>query len=192
MSRSAETTFSDELKFLRGLLTRPKNVGAIAPSSPQLARAIAHEIDPAVQGPVLELGPGTGVVTEALIARGIAPARITAIEYDPEFVEIVAKRCPGVRVIHGDAFNLARTLGANSELFAGIVSGLPLLNFPPAHRRSFIEGALGKMQPGAPFVQFSYGWQPPVPAASGYSVRRAALVWRNLPPARVWVYRATE
>ncbi len=181
-------TAAQHLDFLRGLIARPKNVGAIAPSSPALARAIAWEIDPAVPGPVLELGPGTGVVTEALIERGIAPERITAIEYDPDFAMLVQRRFPKVHVVRGDAFDLAKTLGYG-EPFAGIVSGLPLLNHPVERRRALIEGALARLKPGASYVQFSYGTRPPIPAPAGATVRRAAVIWFNLPPARVWVYR---
>jgi phosphatidylethanolamine/phosphatidyl-N-methylethanolamine N-methyltransferase len=184
---------AEHLEFLRGLIARPKNVGAIAPSSPALAHAIAAQIDPSIPGPVLELGPGTGVVTEALIARGIAPERITAIEYDAHFATMVAERFPGVNVVRGDAFDLERTLGSpisgSSVPFAGIVSGLPLLNHPVERRRMLIEGALARLAPGAQYVQFSYGWEPPIPAPAGATVHRAALVWRNLPPARVWVYK---
>ena len=188
----ANNSAAEHLHFLRGLLARPKNVGAIAPSSPALARAIARQVDPAVPGPVLELGPGTGVVTEALIERGVEPGRITAIEYDPDFARIVSERFPGVHVVRGDAFDLKRTLGnGDGKPFAAIISGLPLLNHPPQRRRALIEGALARLQPGAPYIQFSYGFEPPIPAPPGSSVKRAALVWLNLPPARVWVYRHT-
>lgn len=186
----ASAPILDQWRFLRGLIERPKNVGAIAPSSPGLARAIAAQIDPKVEGPVLELGPGTGVVTEALIARGIAPERITAIEYDPDFVAMVRQRFPRVNTIEGDAFDLAHTLGHDHVTpFAAIVSGLPLLNFPPHKRSALIEGALSRLQPGAPFVQFSYGLTAPAVAPKDFTVTRAALIWMNLPPARVWVYR---
>lgn len=182
---------SEQFEFLRGLIARPKGVGAIAPSSPALARAIAHEIDPALPGPVLELGPGTGVVTEALIERGVAPSRITAIEYDPDFAVRVSERCPGVTVIRGDAFNLNETLGhTNSAPYAAVISGLPLLNWPMAARRALIEDAFRRLSPGAPLVQFSYGLTPPVPESADFAVRRAAVIWANIPPARVWVYRA--
>ncbi len=182
---------AEQFEFLRGLIARPKSVGAIAPSSPALARAIAHEIDPALPGPVLELGPGTGVVTEALIERGIVPSRITAIEHDPDFVTRVSARCPGVTVIRGDAFNLGETLGPiNGAPYAGVISGLPLLNWPMAARRALIEDIFRRLSPGAPLVQFSYGLTPPVPANNGFAVRRAAVIWANIPPARVWVYRA--
>jgi len=191
VSRSGANAIAEHWDFLRGLLARPKGVGAIAPSSPILARAIAQQIDPAVSGPVLELGPGTGVVTEALIERGIAPARIVAVEYDADFVARVAARCPGVTVIEGDAFNLKETLRhANDEPFAGVVSGLPLLNWPMKMRHGLIAGALERLRPGAPFVQFSYGLMPPVPECADFNVERVAFVWANIPPARVWVYRA--
>lgn len=188
MSAKANASpLAEQWDFLRGLIASPKGVGAIAPSSPALAAAIAREVDMARPGPVLELGPGTGVVTEALVKRGIAPERITALEYDPDFVARVRQRCPGVNVVQGDAFNLTDTLGPDGG-FAAVVSGIPLLNWPVSKRRALIEDALGRLQPGAPFVQFSYGLTPPMPATDSFTVRRAAVVWINLPPARVWVY----
>jgi phosphatidylethanolamine/phosphatidyl-N-methylethanolamine N-methyltransferase len=181
---------ADQIRFLGRLIARPLQVGAVAPSSPALARAMAAQIDPSWNGPVLELGPGTGVVTAALIARGIAPARITSIEYDPDFARLVAARFPGVRVVRGDAYDLRGTLGDTlSAPFAAIVSSLPLLNATPDRRRRLIETAFALVAPGAPFVQFSYGVQSPVTPSPTVSVTRAALVLFNLPPARVWVYR---
>ncbi len=177
------------LRFLRALIMNPRSVGAIAPSSAALARAMAQQVDPAVPGRVLELGPGTGVVTEALVKRGIAPERIVAVEYDPQFARLVEQRCPGVRVVRGDAFDLDKTLGRDARDFAGIVSSLPLLNHPPEKRRLLIEDALTRLTAGAPYVQFSYGLHPSTPATAHTTVKRAAVIWFNLPPARVWVYR---
>lgn len=182
--------FTDNLRFLRALITRPKNVGAVAPSSRMLARAIADEADPARPGPVLELGPGTGVITQALLERGIVPERLTAIEYDPDFAQRIAARFPGVQVIRGDAFDLPRTLGPRqSERFSAIVSGIPLLNFPVARRRAYVDALMQRLLPGAPLIQFSYGMHAPSPAPHGHSVSCTAMIWANLPPARVWVYR---
>ncbi len=189
---SATDVLQDQLRFLRGLLARPKGVGALAPSSSALAQAIAQQVDPKSDAPVLELGPGTGIVTGALIARGIAAERIVAIEYDRDFAALVAARFPRVRVIAGDAFDLDRTLGARFvQPFAGIVSGLPLLNFPVARRQALLDRIFARLAPGAAFVQFSYGTQAPVAPPPGTSVHRAAVIWLNLPPARVWVYRRT-
>jgi len=183
----ASNSAAQHLDFLKGLIARPKNVAALTPSSPALARAIAEQVDPTVDGQVLELGPGTGVVTEALIERGVRPERIVAIEYDPDFVALVAERCPGVRILRGDAFNFPRLTG--DMQFAAIVSGLPLLTHPMAERQTLLETALQHLSPGAPFVQLSYGTNPPLPAPKGVALKRAALVLMNLPPARVWTYR---
>jgi phosphatidylethanolamine/phosphatidyl-N-methylethanolamine N-methyltransferase len=178
------------LRFLRALMAQPKNIGAIMPSSRALAKAIARQIDPDRPGPVLELGPGTGVLTQAVLERGIAPGRLTLIEFNPDMAAFLAGHFDGVDVIEGDAFDLARTLGARArEPFSAVISGIPLLNFPMAQRRNFMEGVCRLLAPGAPFIQFSYGAQAPVAPPPGYSVARAAMVWANLPPARVWVYR---
>jgi phosphatidylethanolamine/phosphatidyl-N-methylethanolamine N-methyltransferase len=189
----AVNTVAEHLSFLRGLILRPKNVGAITPSSPALAKAIAGQVDPARDGPVLELGPGTGVVTQALIERGIAQERLIAIEYDPEFAALVAKRFPRARVVQGDAFQFSQLLdGTVDQPYGAIISGLPLLNFPMETRRRLIESALERLQPGAPYIQFSYGTSPSIPPTNRYTVQRAATIWMNLPPARVWVYRGTR
>jgi phosphatidylethanolamine/phosphatidyl-N-methylethanolamine N-methyltransferase len=186
----ANNAAAQQLQFLKGLIARPKNVGAIAPSSPALAKAIARQIDLTIEGPVLELGPGTGVVTEAIIKRGVTPDRITAIEYDPDFTAMVSRRFPKVHVVRGDAFDFIRTLGLkDGDSFAAIVSGLPLLNHPPERRQMLIESALARLKPGAAYIQFSYGMSPPIAAPKGATVKRAALILLNLPPARVWVYR---
>ena len=179
---------SDSLRFIGRLVAKPKLVGAIAPSSRALANAIAAQMPKS--GPILEIGPGTGVATAALIERGVSPEQITAIEYDQEFARLIAQRFPRVKLIRGDAFDLNATLG-NRELFAGIISGVPLLNHSLERRKAFLQGLLARLKPGAPLVQFSYGLHPPVAAPSGVSVKLAALVLFNLPPARVWVYRKT-
>jgi phosphatidylethanolamine/phosphatidyl-N-methylethanolamine N-methyltransferase len=181
-------SMNDQLQFLRSLIARPGGIGAIAPSGPALARAMATQTDPNQPGQLLELGPGTGVVTKALIARGFAPERITAIEYDSDLAALVAQRFPNVRVIRGDAFDLDKTLGASAP-FMATVSSLPLLNFPPAQRAALMIQVFERLALAAPFVQFSYGLHAPVDPPKGVTLTRAAVVLLNLPPARVWVYR---
>ena len=190
MSNATAKGARDNLRFLRSLMVRPRAMCAITPSSPALARKIAQQIEPEIPGAVLELGPGTGVVTQALLARGIAAERLIAIEADPDLAHLMRDRFPGIRVIEGDAFDLDRMLPPDeSGPLAGIVSGLPLLNFPPANRRALILSSLARMSPGRPFVQFSYGMTAPVAVDSDISVEQAGLVLANLPPARIWVYR---
>jgi phosphatidylethanolamine/phosphatidyl-N-methylethanolamine N-methyltransferase len=176
---------TDHLRFLRALAAGPRTVGAVAPSGPQLARAMAAQING--DGPVLELGPGTGAITQAIVAR-IGQERLTAIEFDSHLAAGVKARFPAVTVIEGDAFDLDRTLG-HRKPFAAILSGLPLLNFSMAERQRLIDGVVARLMPGAPFVQFSYGLHAPVAPPDGHYVTQAALALINVPPARVWVYR---
>lgn len=180
-----DTTLQDNLRFFRALLARPRKVGAFAPSGPHLARAMAAQIQ--VDGPVLELGPGSGSLTMGILER-IPASQLTCIEYDYDLCQLLKSRFHGVQVIHGDAFNLEHTLG-HSEPYAAIISGLPLLNFPMADRTRLMETAMARLLPGGTFVQFSYGFGPSVPAPAGCTVTRAATVWANVPPARVYVYR---
>ncbi|HJS45806.1 MAG TPA: rRNA adenine N-6-methyltransferase family protein [Rhizomicrobium sp.] len=183
------TTLADNFRFLRALIARPKDVGAIMPSSPALAEAIARQIDPKA-GPVLELGPGTGVISHAILARGVAPEQLTLLEYDEDLAQHLAARFPKVRVFQGDAFDLDATLGKpNGSPFAAIVSGIPLLNHAMSRRQSLMAGLASRLMPGAPLIQFSYGAQAPVVPPPGYTVIRTASVLANIPPAKVWVYR---
>src|SRR6187431_1830459 len=113
----------DEFRFLRTLIEKPLSVGAVAPSGKALARVMANYVDPRAAGPIVELGPGTGPVTEALVERGIDPARLTLVEYDPEFCRLLRRRFPGVNVVQGDAYNLRQTLdGVLREPAAAFVS----------------------------------------------------------------------
>lgn len=182
----------DGVRFLSSWLKNPKNVGAVAPSGPALARCMAAVVDPSVEGTIAELGPGTGPVTAALLERGIAAERLVLVEYDAHFCEILRKRFPLVKVVQGDAFALDSTLEGHASFpLSAVVSSLPLLNFSQEDRRRLIEHAMRLLRPRSPFVQFTYGANSPLPIESSlYETSSARRVWLNLPPARVWTYRA--
>lgn len=176
--------------FFRNLRRRPRNTGAIFPSGPILAKTMASAIDPRGDGPVLELGPGTGVFTKALLERGIAPERLILIEFNGDFVRFLRQRFPGVTVIHASAFDLAKLWKErNLPPIAGIVSGLPLLNFPRDLCQQLIADSLDLLQPGGQYVQFTYAQRPSVPAPRGAEVNLLKRVWLNVPPASVWIYQ---
>jgi phosphatidylethanolamine/phosphatidyl-N-methylethanolamine N-methyltransferase len=182
--------FEDEARFLRSWLERPLVTGAVMPSGKVLARTMASFVDPRIPGPIVELGPGTGPVTDALIRRGVAQDRLVLVEYSPEFCQLLKRRFPKATIIQGDAYDLGDTLsGILSEPAAATVSSLPLFTKPMDERRSLLDAAQALMHPDAPFIQFTYAVVPPIPARShGYRTRASNRVWRNLPPARVWVY----
>ena len=172
--------------FVARFLAHPKRVGAIAPSGGRLCAAIAAAAD--FSGDVLELGPGSGTDTRALLERGLAPCRLTVIEYDDRFAQALRQRFPGICVLHDNAFDFPALTGAMR--FSSVISGLPLLNYGREDGRRLIQDALAAMPAGSPFVQFSYGVGAPVPAPDGASAKLTARVWPNLPPAAVWVYRS--
>lgn len=181
----------DEARFLRSWFNRPLVTGAVSPSGRGLARMMASFVDPSADGPVIELGPGTGPVTDALLKRGIPANRLVLLEYNRAFSKLLSERFPGVHVVTGDAYDFTRTLANSfSSPACAVVSSLPLLTKPESTRLRLLGEAFGVMRPGAPFIQFTYGPASPMPLkAGGFSAHVSPRVWWNLPPARVWVYR---
>jgi phosphatidylethanolamine/phosphatidyl-N-methylethanolamine N-methyltransferase len=181
----------DEVKFIRSWIEKPISTGAVMPSSRVLARAMARYVDPQSNGPVIELGPGTGPVTQALVRQGIDPARLVLVEFNPDFCRLLRARYPAATVVQGDAYRLRRLLdGYVDEPAAAVVSGLPLVTKPLRTRLRLISDAMTLLAAGAPFVQFTYAMIPPIPKGlSGVRAEASELIWMNLPPARVWVYR---
>lgn len=183
--------FEDEARFLRSWLERPLVTGAVTPSGKLLARTMASYVDPRLPGPVIELGPGTGPVTEALVRRGVAQDRLVLVEYNPEFCKLLRRKFPKAAIVQGDAYDLGDTLrDVLGEPAAATVSSLPLFTRPLEQRLDLLQTAHALMHPGAPFIQFTYAVVPPIPSQSGdYTAKGSNRVWLNLPPARVWVYR---
>jgi phosphatidylethanolamine/phosphatidyl-N-methylethanolamine N-methyltransferase len=183
---------ADEVRFLKSWASRPLTTGAVTSSGRALARAMASRIDPAWPGVVVELGPGTGSVSAALLERGVAADRLVAIEYNGDFAAHLGRRFPGVRIIQGDAYALGPTLALHDVgPVAAVVSSLPLFSRPPLQRHDLVRAALDLLPPGRPMVQFSYALVPPVPVEAGrWSLDASDWVLMNLPPARVWTYRS--
>ncbi len=181
----------DEVRFIRSWLERPLTVGAVTPSSKLLARAMARYVDPNSKGPVVELGPGTGPVTEALVQAGVAPSRLVLVEFNSSFCRLLSSRYPEATLVQGDAYGMRRLLETLLlQPAAAVVSGLPLVTKPIRQRLRLLRDAFDLMLPGAPFVQFTYSVAAPVPKRlGGFSVEASERIWMNLPPARVWVYR---
>jgi phosphatidylethanolamine/phosphatidyl-N-methylethanolamine N-methyltransferase len=180
----------DEVRFLRSWIEKPLRMGAVMPSSKVLARTVARYVDPHSSAPVIELGPGTGAITDALIAHGVAEKRLVLVEFDPGFCALLRERYPQATVIQGDAYNLDVTLSELKEPAAAMVSGLPLVTKPMLIRLKLMRDAFLKMETGAPFIQFTYSVAPPIPKSlPGIHTQASERVWMNLPPARVWVYR---
>lgn len=194
LRRALVQRFDEELRFFRGWMDNAKAVGAIAPTSAITARRMASVIDPHSGNPVLELGPGTGVITRAILERGVKPEDLISIEYSREFVDRLVEDFPGVNFIHGSAFDLDTLLAPwAGRSFDSIVSAIPMLNFPVGDRVALIERLLDLMPAGRPIMQITYGALSPIPAGRGtYSIERYDFIVRNIPPAHLWVYRRQQ
>jgi len=181
----------EQIRFLKGFFENPFRVASPLPSGRKLARTVAAQIDRMRHEPVLELGPGTGAVTAAIVERGIPESHVYAIERDADFAAHLRKRFPRLHVLEGDAFAFARALDREGYQgrFSAIVCGVPVLDKPQEGRRHLLGEALARLTPGSPFVQFSYSRKPPIDPDGLAIAQRVATVWSNIPPLHVWVYR---
>src|ERR1700689_3259489 len=181
----------DEVRFLRSWIERPLSIGAVTPSGKILAGTMASYVDPDSNGPVVELGPGTGPVTEALVRAGVAPSRLVLVEFNPSFCRILKARYPEATLVQGDAYSLRRLMETLLiQPAAAVVSGLPLVTKPIRMRLRLLRDAFDLMLPGAPFVQFTYSVASPLPKRlGGFSAEASERIWMNIPPARAWYHR---
>jgi phospholipid N-methyltransferase len=179
----------NSLSFFLHWLSDPRQVGAVAPSSPALAGAVTAEIAPE-SAPVIELGPGSGAVTRALLERGIPQHRLALVERSPRFAAVLKRYFPEARVLCADAAVLASIDVFDGERAGAVVSGLPLRLMPPSKVGAILANAFWRLRPGAAFYQFTYGSRSPVPRAVldrlGLTATLIGGTFANIPPASVY------
>ncbi|QAZ39514.1 hypothetical protein C1M51_08750 [Methylibium sp. Pch-M] len=173
--------------FIALALTRPGLVGAVAPSSRRLARAMASQIGDA--GALIELGAGTGAVTSAL--RHAAPGTpLLAVELQSDLANGLRRRFPDIEVACAPAHEvLARH--AHAPVDTMLVSSLPFRSLPEPLRTTTLAALLQFIEahPTRRMVQYTYQPRAPfeLPARSSLRWSLCDVVWGNLPPAGVWV-----
>lgn len=182
--------------FFRQWLKNPLRVAAISPSSKQLARQMMSQLPKSCRR-VIELGGGTGVFTQALLAHGIAPADLMVVELNEELHQHLVRQFPEAMVVCGDASDLASIASAHG--FTGdnradaVISGLGLLSMPRQTQQAILSAAFESLMPEGRFIQFTYGPANPVARevidALELVARRASFTWWNVPPATVYVYQ---
>src|SRR6266851_4013204 len=187
---------ANPLPFLRGWSRDPVAVGWPFASSYWTARRLAQAaLDAAVpgSGPVLELGAGTGPVTEALIETGCPVDQLVVVERDAELCGSLERRFCGLQVLHGNALDLGEILAsARISSVRVVLSGLPMRVVPPQAAARCYSQAFQRMPPGGAIIQYTYGFRPPVDPDEAAPKLDATFVgreWRNLPPMGIWSYR---
>lgn len=182
---------SQQYMLLHELIRSPGDMGTVCPSSPALSAAMAEAISPSLLGPdglVVELGAGTGPVTEALLAHGVPRDRLLVIEKSEPLVDCLNKKFPGVDVRCGGAEEL-ESMAPEGKIRA-IVSSLPFRSLPQEVSVSIMNVVERALSPGGLYVQFTYalvGEMPYVPKT--FRKIRVRFVLYNIPPAKVAVFR---
>jgi phosphatidylethanolamine/phosphatidyl-N-methylethanolamine N-methyltransferase len=193
------SAYTQQLTFFREWIKHPLQMASVLPSGRPLARMMVSAM-PANARCVIELGGGTGVITEALIHHGVSPAQLLVLEMNATMHAILRRRFPQAQVLCADARHvneLAQRTGVLAPEGAdAILSSLGLLNMPPALQHDIVAAALAVLRPGGAFVQYTYGWRSPlndqVQQQLGLRCTRVGMVWRNLPPAQVFAYVRDE
>ena len=183
------TTLDRQRRFLGTVVRNPRSVGAVAPSSRRLANHMVADIVPGSR--VIELGAGTGALTRAILACGVSPADLLAIEQNEAFSEMLRKRFPGVAVVTDNASALSRHAHVLTGPADFVVSGLPLLLFTPGRKLRLLHQVFSVLTEQGAFHQFTYGGRCPVERAVLHRLGLEATLLRftpmNVPPA--FVYR---
>jgi phosphatidylethanolamine/phosphatidyl-N-methylethanolamine N-methyltransferase len=193
MARNLIAALSDSTVFLREWIANPQRTGAVAPSSPQLGAAMARWLPRDPESHVLELGPGTGAVTDALLKHGLREDRLIGIEKNPALAKILRKRFPQARLITGDAWDLDTLLAElpqRVESVGAVISSLPLLNFPKEQADALAQKIRAVLETRGRWVQYSYHiTKDRSRGGDHFRLISSRIVWFNLPPARVSVYQ---
>lgn len=195
----ARATDTARWQFLSAALRNPGQIGAVTPSSAQLAALLAAVVPRAGAPVVVELGPGTGSVSAAIDARLPAGARHLAVELDPVMARYLRRTRPGLEVVEADVADLAALLVERGVAHVdAIVSGLPWALFDVQTQQSVLTQVGAALGPHGVFASFGYVHALPMPAARRFrdtlremfdEVMATRTVWRNLPPAFAYVCR---
>lgn len=171
---------NDKQLFLKKYLQNPKSIGSLIPSSRYLANAIYHTAKSLEEVPILEIGAGTGAITQS-----IASLNPTVIDIDSDFVTLLKEKFPKLKIHDGCVLKYLRNLSHP----VGLIISIPLINNP--FKESFIEAldSLRDQQLLKWCVIYTYGMRNPLGSAGFTEHYRAKFVPLNFPPASVWVNR---
>lgn len=175
-------------RFLLAWSRNPLRTGAVAPSSKGLSKKMATMAAPPLGTRVVELGPGTGVVTAALLKVGVREQDLVLVELDPQFALQLRERYPQATILEEDAITVVSRLAKSPDKQSTIVSSLPLFAFSKADRATFARCALKALLPDGKLVQFTYNLVSPIEQNQRIRVWKSRRIWRNIPPATVWAF----
>lgn len=185
------------INFAKESLRKPTSTGAIAPSSKYVARRVIEQAELSTARHVVELGPGTGVFTEQILANINNNTTFFALELNKAFVETTRKRCPQARIYHDSAEHLPHYLNTNTTdgLCDRVICSLPWTILDPTEQDRLLETISAVLKPGGLFISIVYlgartrakgrYFIDSLPLHFG-RVHKTQTVWQNLPPTQVY------
>ena len=180
---------NDALSFLMAWTLAPLRLGSVTPAGSSLAALITREIGPET-GPVLELGPGTGPFTRALLERGVSEKDLTLIEEDADFATLLMRRFPAARIFKMDAVGLRYPPLFDGPIVGAAISSLPFRRMSPRRSFAILEGVFDALRPGAALYQYTLGSRCPFDQTLldrlDLEATRLGRTFRNFPPATVY------
>jgi phospholipid N-methyltransferase len=184
----------ERLAFLQGFLKKPQEVGSVIPSSRFLERKIVELTGAATARVVVELGPGTGGTTRALLRAMPADARLLAIEINPRFARILRERADPRLIVHeGSAEDLPALLEEHGLAAPdAVVSGIPFSTMPPSLGRRIANAVFASLPSGGRFVAYQVRGRVHDVARPFFGRARVAVELRNFPPMRVYSWTKGE
>src|SRR3989344_848813 len=184
------------VEFLKEFIRHPQWTGTFFASTEPMAHAITEVAGLARADSIVELGPGDGVFTKAIVAKKKPTADFFALETNPFFVEATRQACPGVEVYEDSAENIAKYLKQRGRTSTDvIVSALPWAAFSEEMQKRIFSAVIDSLRPGGTFVTIAYVTGRPMPAGRRFEkllrsrlvdVTKSPIVWRNRPPAIVY------
>lgn len=176
--------------YFRRFLKHPARLASLTPSSRALGRLVAQQVRRAPDEYVVELGCGTGAITRALLAAGVPPERLIAVDVDGELLAVLRAEFPAITALECDAADIARHLPPAVVGKVGtVICGIPISLLPRRQQRVLIDAMFALMPPGRRFLAYTHRQSSPLPRRElGLTGERLARTLRNLPPASVWGY----
>ena len=181
--------------FFKSLLKSPLKTGAFFPSSKNLAHSISIFVDiPGEDEYVVELGAGTGRVTEAILSRGVPEAKLIVFEMQPSLVKFLKKKFPYTTVIEGNVADMMKLLPQQViGKVSTVVSGIPMVNLRFHEQQAIVKSCKDVMKEDGALLQFTYRPGSPLPSNRlGLRQHYLGHVLMNMPPAAIWQYTNTK
>ncbi len=180
--------------FITSWAKNPRLVGSVLPSQPTLTNAMANLVDLSVEGSIIEIGAGTGVVTKPLLKR-VGRDRLLVIERNEHLFNILRKTFPDANILLEDAQHLPQIMARHGVVkINSIVSSLPFLTIPDDLGEMIFAEMVRAIGKNGKIIQFSFGLKSPISKEwlenHGMKGSCAKTIFAHIPPAKVWVYTA--